>query len=119
MLHIVAFTDLSSCKAVQPKQGFAAEPDKLQRAKVTPHQHVQGVDQERATQSLDQTGVSTSAQVAVNIRTDLGGVESSGLHAQCFLDADSGHTSLQKVDLQPDFNPNRPPLQLSFASLSC
>lgn len=78
-----------------------------------PHQYVQGQDQERATQSLDQTGVSTSTQVTVNIKTDLGGVESSGLHAQCLLDADKGHTSLQKVSAQPDPNPN-PPAPPSF-----
>lgn len=74
---------------------------------------MQGQDQERATQSLDQTGVSTSTQVTLNIKTDLGGVESSGLHAQCLLDTDNGLTSLQKVSAQPDPNPN-PPTPSSF-----
>ena len=35
--------------------------------------------------------------MTLNIKTDLGGPESGGLHAQCVLDADKNQTYLQKV----------------------
>ncbi len=35
--------------------------------------------------------------MTLNIKTDLGGPESGGLHAQCVLDADKSQAHLQKV----------------------
>ncbi|KAL0041974.1 hypothetical protein WJX79_010744 [Trebouxia sp. C0005] len=54
-------------------------------------------DEQRAASSLDQTGVSTSTSMTLDIKTDLGGPESGGLHAQCILDADKSQAHLQKV----------------------
>ena len=58
---------------------------------------VQDQNEQRATSSLDQTGVSTSTLMTLNIKTDLGGPESGGLHAQCVLDADKSQAHLPKV----------------------
>lgn len=58
---------------------------------------VQEQDEQRAASSLDQTGVSTSTSMTLDIKTDLGGPESGGLHAQCILDADKSQAHLQKV----------------------
>ena len=60
---------------------------------------VQDQNHERAVRSLDQSGVSTCAQMTLNIETDLGGLEGSRLHAQCKLDAETSQGSLHKVQL--------------------
>ena len=59
--------------------------------------YLQDQDEQRAASSLDQTGMSTSTLMTLNIKTDLGGPESGGLHAQCVLDADKSQAHLQKV----------------------
>ncbi len=59
--------------------------------------YLQNQDEQRAASSLDQTGVSTSTLMTLNVKTDLGGPESGGLHAQCVLDADKSQAHLQKV----------------------
>ena len=58
---------------------------------------MQGQDQDRAVRSLDQSGVSTSAQMVLNIKSDLGSPEKGSLHAQCALDAANSQAALQKV----------------------
>lgn len=54
-------------------------------------------DSERAARSLNQAGVSTSTQMNVNMKTDLGGEDSGSLQVQCMLDAAQQQVSLQKV----------------------
>ncbi|DBA84121.1 hypothetical protein WJX77_004887 [Trebouxia sp. C0004] len=54
-------------------------------------------DEQRAASSLDHTGVSKSTLMTLNVKTDLGGPESGGLHAQFVLDADKSQAHLQKV----------------------
>lgn len=58
---------------------------------------VQEEDSERAARSLNQAGVSTSTQMNVNMKTDLGGEDSGSLQVQCMLDAAQQQVSLQKV----------------------
>ena len=58
---------------------------------------MQNQDSERAARSLDQAGVSSSTQMTVNIRTDLGGEENGSLQAQCGLNAAQQQASLLKV----------------------
>lgn len=58
---------------------------------------MQNQDSERAARSLDQAGVSTSTQMTVNMKTDLGGEEDGSLQAQCRLNAAQQQASLLKV----------------------
>ena len=60
--------------------------------------YLQDQDSERAASCLDQAGVSTSTQVTLNVKTDLGGAESSSsLQAQGMLDGATSQAVLQKV----------------------
>ena len=58
---------------------------------------VQTQDSQRAATSLDQAGVSTSTQMTVNMRSDLGGEKNDSLQAQCGLNAAQQQASLLKV----------------------
>ncbi|KAL3139149.1 hypothetical protein ABBQ32_005934 [Trebouxia sp. C0010 RCD-2024] len=71
-------------------------------------------DGERAARSLDQAGVSTSTQMTVNLRTDLGGDQNGSLRVSCMLDAAQQQASLRQVvyETQP-----RPDLSLYLAPL--
>lgn len=61
---------------------------------------VQEQDKERAVRSLDPTGLSTSAQMLLNLKSDLGGEEGGVLLAQCLLTPETGQASLKKVRLE-------------------
>lgn len=61
-------------------------------------------DQERAARSLNQAGMSTSAQLLLNARSDLGGDDSNALHAQCLVRPETGQASLHKVGMMPQGN---------------
>ena len=58
---------------------------------------MQNQDSERAARSLEQADVSTSTQMTVNMKTDLGGEENGSLQAQCGLDTAQQQASLLKV----------------------
>ena len=60
---------------------------------------LQEQDRERAVRSLSQAGVSTSAQLLLNAKSELGGDNSNALHAQCLIRPETGQASLQKVSM--------------------
>lgn len=62
---------------------------------------MQEQDGERAARSLDQAGVSTSTQMTVNLRTDLGGDQNGSLRVSCMLDAAQQQASLRQVLYRP------------------
>ena len=62
---------------------------------------LQGQDEDRAARSLDQNGVSTSAQMEVRVRSEIGDIKLGRplgrLQAQCLVDAGSNQAVLQQV----------------------
>ena len=62
---------------------------------------LQEQDHERAVRSLNQAGVSTSAQLLLKARSELGGDDSNALHAHCLIKPEDGQASLQKVRMVP------------------
>lgn len=78
---------------------------------------MQEQDRERAARSLDQAGVSTSTQMIVNLKTDLGGDQNGSLQVQCMLDAAQQQASLRQVLCRPHLLYHR--VRLICPSLKC